>query len=147
VIGNRTRVKVVKNKLAPPFKEVEFDILYGEGISKEGDLLDAATNANLVEKAGSWFSYKDERIGQGRDTAIKWLKDHPEIVKTLRTELFAKAGIGTKPIQPETGLAATEAKAVAAKAVAASNAAATPKMAHQAAAPTKEAATKAPPKK
>lgn len=147
VIGNRTRVKVVKNKLAPPFKEVEFDILYGEGISKEGDLLDAATNANLIEKAGSWFSYKDERVGQGRDTAIKWLKEHPEVVKTLRTDLFAKAGIGTKPIQADTTVAALEGKAAATKAVAASNAAATPKMAHQSAAPAKEAATKAAPKK
>lgn len=145
VIGNRTRVKVVKNKLAPPFKEVEFDILYGEGISKEGDLLDASTNANLIEKAGSWFSYKDERIGQGRDTAVKWLKEHPEIVKTLRTDLFAKAGIGTKPIQPEKGEVADQAKALASKAVAASNAAAG-KMAHMST-PAKEPATKAAPKK
>ena len=144
VIGNRTRVKVVKNKLAPPFKEVEFDILYGEGISKEGDLLDAATNANLLEKSGSWFSYKDERIGQGRDTAIKWLKDHPEVVSNLRTELFAKAGIGTKPIQPETGAAAVQAKTLAANAVAASNA--TAKMTHMST-PAKEPATKSAPKK
>jgi len=148
VVGNRTRVKVVKNKLAPPFKEVEFDILYGEGIAKEGDLLDAATNANLVEKSGSWFSYKDERIGQGRDTAIKWLKEQPEVVKTLRKELFAKAGIGTKPIQPETGPEALEAKAMATNAVAAVNASAShsTKLAHMSA-PGKEPMTKAAPKK
>src|SRR5476649_2067986 len=81
VIGNRTRVKVVKNKMAPPFKEVEFDILYGEGISKEGDLLDIAVQHNLVEKSGTWFAHKDERMGQGRDNAVKWLKDHPEVIK------------------------------------------------------------------
>jgi recombination protein RecA len=140
VVGNRTRVKVVKNKLAPPFREVEFDILYGEGIAKEGDLLDAATNANLVEKSGSWFSYKDERIGQGRDTAIKWLKDHPEIVKDLRKTLFEKAGIGAKPIQPEAPIAADVAKPGMAAAAPAG------KMAHMST-PSKEPMTKAAPKK
>jgi recombination protein RecA len=139
VVGNRTRVKVVKNKLAPPFREVEFDILYGEGIAKEGDLLDAATNANLVEKSGSWFSYKDERIGQGRDTAIKWLKDQPEVVKELRKNLFEKAGIGAKPIQPEATPAAVEQAKAA-------NATAPGKMAHMATA-SKEPMTKAAPKK
>jgi recombination protein RecA len=139
VVGNRTRVKVVKNKLAPPFREVEFDILYGEGIAKEGDLLDAATNANLVEKSGSWFSYKDERIGQGRDTAIKWLKDQPEVVKELRKNLFEKAGIGAKPIQPEATPAAVEQAKAA-------NASAPGKMAHMATA-SKEPMTKAAPKK
>ena len=94
VIGNRTRVKVVKNKLAPPFREVEFDILYGEGISKEGDLLDIAVNQNLVEKSGTWFSYQDERMGQGREKAVAWLKEHPEVQKTLRTEILVKAGMG-----------------------------------------------------
>ncbi len=97
VVGNRTRVKVVKNKLAPPFKEVEFDILYGEGISKEGDLLDIAVSQGLIEKSGSWFAHKDERIGQGRDSAVRWLKDHPEIVKALRAEVLEKSGIGKKP--------------------------------------------------
>src|SRR4051794_20672722 len=77
VIGNRTRVKVVKNKMAPPFKEVEFDILYGEGISKEGDLLDLASGMNIIEKSGTWYTYKDERIGQGRENARQWLKEHP----------------------------------------------------------------------
>jgi recombination protein RecA len=97
VVGNRTRVKVVKNKMAPPFKEVEFDILYGEGISKEGDLLDIAVSQNLIEKSGTWFAYKDERMGQGRDNATKWLKDHPEVIKTLRGEVLTKVGIGAKP--------------------------------------------------
>jgi recombination protein RecA len=96
VIGNRTRVKVVKNKLAPPFKEIEFDILYGEGISKEGDLLDIAVQHNLIEKSGTWFSYQDERMGQGRDNSIRWLKERPEVIKTLRAGVLAKAGVGAK---------------------------------------------------
>lgn len=94
IIGNRTRVKVVKNKVAPPFKEVEFDILYGEGISKEGDLLDLAAAHNIIEKSGSWYSYKDERIGQGRESARQFLKDRPEIIKSVRDEVMKKAGIG-----------------------------------------------------
>jgi len=142
VVGNRTRVKVVKNKLAPPFREVEFDILYGEGIAKEGDLLDASTNANLVEKSGSWFSYKDERIGQGRDTAIKWLKEHPEVVKELRKNLFEKAGIGAKPIQADNTPAGVEAANTAKNVVAN----APGKMAHMST-PSKEPMTKAAPKK
>lgn len=93
VVGNRTRVKVVKNKLAPPFKEIEFDIMYGEGISKEGDLLDIAVSQNLVEKSGTWYSYQDERIGQGRDNSIKWLKEHPAVIQTLRNEVLKKAGV------------------------------------------------------
>jgi recombination protein RecA len=104
VIGNRTRVKVVKNKLAPPFKEVEFDIMYGEGISKEGDLLDIAVSQNLIEKSGTWFSYKDERIGQGRDNSIRWLKERPEVIQALRAEVLLKSGIGAKPApKPEAG--------------------------------------------
>jgi recombination protein RecA len=98
VIGNRTRVKVVKNKLAPPFKEIEFDILYGEGISKEGDILDLAVTHNLVEKSGTWFAYQDERMGQGREKAIGWLKDHADVMKTLRKQLLEKSGIGAKPV-------------------------------------------------
>ncbi len=93
VIGNRTRVKVVKNKMAPPFKEVEFDILYGEGISKEGDLLDLASNMNIIEKSGTWYTYKDERVGQGRENARTFLKERPEIMKQVRAEVLAKAGI------------------------------------------------------
>ena len=108
VIGNRTRVKVVKNKLAPPFKEVEFDILYGEGISKEGDLLDIAVNLNLIEKSGTWFAYKDERMGQGRDNAIRWLKDHPPVIQTLRQEILKKSGV-TKDATPAAQAAAPSA--------------------------------------
>src|SRR5580692_505450 len=87
IIGNRTRVKVVKNKLAAPFREAEFDILYGEGISREGDLLDIAVNNNLLEKSGSWFSYKGERIGQGRENARTFLKEHPELTQRLDQDL------------------------------------------------------------
>src|SRR5690349_1217507 len=83
VVGNRTRVKVVKNKVAPPFKEVEFDIMYGQGISREGDILDMAVNDNLVEKSGSWFSFNGERIGQGRENAKDYLKEHPEVAKEI----------------------------------------------------------------
>jgi recombination protein RecA len=96
VIGNRTRVKVVKNKMAPPFREVEFDILYGEGISKEGDILDLAANNNVIEKSGTWYTYKDERIGQGRDNARNYLKERPEMVKTIRDEVLKKLGIGNR---------------------------------------------------
>jgi recombination protein RecA len=78
VVGNRTKVKVAKNKVAPPFREAEFDIMYGEGISREGDLLDLASNNVVVEKSGAWFSYKGERLGQGRENAKQTLKDHPE---------------------------------------------------------------------
>ena len=96
VIGNRTRVKVVKNKMAPPFKEVEFDILYGEGISKEGDLLDLAANLNVIEKSGTWYTYKDERIGQGRENARTYLKERPEMVKSVYAEVLKKSGIEMK---------------------------------------------------
>jgi recombination protein RecA len=97
VIGNRTRVKVVKNKLAPPFKEVEFDILYGEGISKEGDVLDLAAQHNVIEKSGTWYTYKDERIGQGRENARNFLKQHPEMLTQARKEVLEKLGVGARP--------------------------------------------------
>jgi len=93
VIGNRTRVKVVKNKVAPPFREVEFDILYGQGISREGDLLDLAVENNLVEKSGAWFSYGGERIGQGRENARDFLKSHPEMLRDVEAKLYEKFGI------------------------------------------------------
>jgi recombination protein RecA len=89
IIGNRTKVKVVKNKVAPPFREAEFDILYGEGISREGDVLDTAVTQNMVEKNGSWFSYKGERIGQGRENARQFLKAHPEVSASLDRGLRA----------------------------------------------------------
>jgi recombination protein RecA len=93
VIGNRTRVKVVKNKVAPPFKEVEFDILYGEGISREGDLLDLASEQGMIEKSGTWYTYGTERIGQGRENARSWLKEHPEAMEKVRRAVLEKAGL------------------------------------------------------
>lgn len=89
VIGNRTKVKVVKNKVAPPFKQVEFDILYGEGISKEGSLIDVASDLGVVEKSGSWYSYKGERLGQGRDNVRIFLKDNPDIAREIEAEIMA----------------------------------------------------------
>src|SRR4026209_2108070 len=89
VVGSRTRVKVVKNKMAPPFKEVEFDILYGEGISREGELVDLASEANIVDKSGAWFSYGGERIGQGRENAKQFLIDHPEVYNSIEAKVLA----------------------------------------------------------
>ena len=93
VVGARTRVKVVKNKLAPPFREAEFDILYGEGISQEGDILDLGVETGLVEKSGSWYSIAGERIGQGRENARVFLKDHPEITGEVRRKILEKSGV------------------------------------------------------
>jgi recombination protein RecA len=92
--GSRTRVKVVKNKLAPPFREAEFDILYGEGISREGDLLDVGTELGMVEKSGAWYSLDGERIGQGRENARSFLKEHKEVSLDLRKKILAHYGIG-----------------------------------------------------
>ncbi|ASD64924.1 recombinase RecA [Bdellovibrio bacteriovorus] len=94
VTGNRTAVKVVKNKMAPPFTKVEFDLMYGEGISEEGDLLDLAVTAGMVEKSGAWFSINGERMGQGRDAAKTFLKEHPEYMTELRKKILAANGIG-----------------------------------------------------
>jgi recombination protein RecA len=96
IVGNRTRVKIVKNKVASPFKEAEFDILYGEGTSREGDLIDIGVSKNLVEKSGSWFSYRGERIGQGRENARLHLKEHPETAQRLDEELRVALGIAPK---------------------------------------------------
>jgi len=93
VIGSRTRVKVVKNKVAPPFKEVEFDILYGEGISKEGDLLDLAVEKNIVDKSGAWFSFDKDRIGQGRENSRIFLKEHPDIAGLIKERLLTELGL------------------------------------------------------
>src|SRR6478672_3848193 len=98
VVGNRTKVKVVKNKVASPFREAEFDIIYGEGISKEGDLIDLGVAQNIVEKSGSWFSYKGERIGQGRENARQFLKDNPETRARVDTEV--RKALGLVPAQP-----------------------------------------------
>ncbi len=97
VVGNRTKVKVVKNKLASPFREAEFDIVYGEGISKEGEMIDLGVQHNVIEKSGSWFSYKGERIGQGRENARQFLKDNPDIRQSIDTELRKALGL----IKPE----------------------------------------------
>ncbi|MGH7073784.1 MAG: recombinase RecA [Stellaceae bacterium] len=93
VIGNQTRVKVVKNKMAPPFKVVEFDIMYGEGVSKRGELLDLGMQAGVVEKSGSWFSYDGQRIGQGRENAKQFLKDNPEMADAIEHAVRANAGL------------------------------------------------------
>ncbi len=93
VIGNRTRVKVVKNKVAPPFKEVEFDIIYGQGISTEGDILDMAADKNIIEKSGTWYNYGAERIGQGRENARQYLKEHPEMMAKVRAQVLEKFGM------------------------------------------------------
>jgi recombination protein RecA len=92
-IGNRTRVKVVKNKVAAPFREAEFDIIYGEGICHEGDVLDLGVTHNIVEKSGSWFSFGGERIGQGRDNARRFLKEHPELSLRIDGELRKALGL------------------------------------------------------
>ena len=93
IVGNQTRVKVVKNKVAPPFRVVEFDIMYGEGISKTGELLDLGVNANIVEKAGAWFSYNGERIGQGRENAKKFLRENPAVASTIENAVRENAGL------------------------------------------------------
>jgi recombination protein RecA len=93
VVGNRTKIKVVKNKVAPPFKELEFDIMYGEGISKEGDLLDVAANEGIVEKAGSWYSYNNAKLGQGREASKEYLKQNKELMEEIRHKVLAKHGI------------------------------------------------------
>jgi recombination protein RecA len=97
VIGNRTRVKVVKNKVAPPFKEVEFDIMYGQGISREGDLLDMASQESVVEKSGTWFSFEGERIGQGREQAKAFLREHPAVLQKIEGQVLAKFGVRRGP--------------------------------------------------
>ena len=102
VIGNRTRIKIVKNKVAPPFKEVEFDIMYGEGISKVGDLLDLATEAEIVEKSGSWFSYNEDRIGQGRENVKVFLKENPDIAADIEKKLIEKFELSAPEPQAET---------------------------------------------
>ncbi|MBA3462025.1 MAG: recombinase RecA [Deltaproteobacteria bacterium] len=111
VIGNRTRVKVVKNKLAPPFKEVEFDILYGHGISRDGDLVDLASEANIVDKSGAWFSYNGERIGQGRENAKAFLAEHPEVYNSIEAKVLAHYNvrrIGIDVVEPPAAPAGAE---------------------------------------
>ena len=98
VIGSETRVKVVKNKVAPPFKQAEFDILYGEGISREGEIIEMGSNLKLVEKAGAWYSYKGEKIGQGKDNAREYLREHAEIANEIDTKIRAHANMGNMAV-------------------------------------------------
>ncbi|NLK44216.1 MAG: recombinase RecA [Tissierellia bacterium] len=103
ILGNRTRVKVVKNKLAPPFKQAEFDIMYGTGISKEGSILDAGVTTNIINKSGSWYSYNEHRLGQGRENSKDFLKENPTIAKEIEYKIRAKLGLmeDTNPSQEE----------------------------------------------
>src|SRR6187401_2366117 len=113
IVGNRTKVKVAKNKVAPPFRECEFDIMYGEGISREGDLLDLASNNRVVEKSGAWFSYNGERLGQGRENAKQTLKDNPEVLRRIENEVKLALGL---PVKEEVEAAPVEQKKAAAAA-------------------------------
>ncbi len=101
ILGNRTRVKVVKNKMAPPFKQVEFDLMYGEGVSREGDVLDLAADSDIIEKTGSWFSYGKDRIGQGRENAKEFLKTNPKIAAEIEAKLREHYGLVTAPALKE----------------------------------------------
>ncbi len=111
VVGNRTKVKVAKNKVAPPFRECEFDIMYGEGISREGDVLDLAVAQRVVDKSGAWFSYKGDRLGQGRENSKQALRDNAELLKKIEREVKVKLGMPVREEKPET---APNAKAAAA---------------------------------
>ena len=108
VIGNETRVKVVKNKMAPPFKSAEFDVLYGEGISKEGSVLDMALQCNVVKKSGSWFTYDGDQLGQGRENVRKFLKDNPQITEEIGNKVKAEFGLIEVPDQLADGESATD---------------------------------------
>jgi recombination protein RecA len=102
IIGNRAKVKVVKNKIAPPFKEVEFDIVYGRGISKEGDILDLGVDANLVEKSGTWYSYNGERLGQGRENAKTFLREHPDLITDIELKIRELHNLKPSAVSPAT---------------------------------------------
>jgi len=106
--GNRTRVKVVKNKIAPPFKEAEFDIIYGEGISREGEIIDLGVNYGIIEKAGAWYSYGDDRLGQGRDSVRKLLRENEELARALEAKILESAGIRIEPEKGEESKNGTE---------------------------------------
>jgi recombination protein RecA len=94
MVGNRTRVKVVKNKVAPPFKQAEFDIMYGKGISREGGLIDVGVEAGLIRKAGAWFTYEGDQLGQGKENARKFLKDNPDLANEIEKKILEKLGVG-----------------------------------------------------
>ena len=118
VVGNRTRVKVVKNKMAPPFREVEFDITYGEGISREGTLIDMGVAANVIDKAGAWLSYGGDRIGQGRENAKDFLRQNPDVAEKIEAEVLSKHGLaranaGASPAATEAPIESPKAEKVA----------------------------------
>ena len=100
VIGSETRVKVVKNKVAPPFKQAEFDILYGEGISREGEVVDLGSTHNIVEKSGAWYSYNGDRIGQGKDNAREYLRERPEVALEIENKIREKLGVAARGAAP-----------------------------------------------
>jgi recombination protein RecA len=116
VVGSRTRIKVVKNKLSPPFREVEFDMIYGEGVSREGELIDLAVAANIIEKSGAWLAYEGERIGQGRENAKTFLREHPEVYASIEAKVLAQHNLSRNggPIQIEVKDATATAKDAAA---------------------------------
>ncbi|MSQ47380.1 MAG: recombinase RecA [Deltaproteobacteria bacterium] len=101
IVGNRTKVKVVKNKVAPPFKEAEFDVLYGSGVSKEGELVDIGSENGIVDKSGAWYSFSGDRIGQGRENAKEYLKEHPEISQIIESKIREKFGVATAAVAEE----------------------------------------------
>ena len=101
VVGNRTRVKVVKNKVSPPFKEAEFDIMFGKGISKEGDILDLAVAHDIINKSGAWFSYEGNKIGQGRENTKLYMIQNPEFTSMIEAQVREKCGVGVKKDTPE----------------------------------------------
>ena len=107
VVGNRTRIKVVKNKVAPPFREAEFDIMFGKGISREGDVLDLAVAQNVIQKSGAWFAYQENKIGQGRENAKQYLREHPEVLDEVEAKVREAYGLSggekTEGADPETG--------------------------------------------
>jgi recombination protein RecA len=105
IVGGRTRVKVVKNKMAPPFKEAEFDILYGTGISRDGEIVDIGSEMGIVEKSGAWYSYGGERIGQGREAAKQFLKEHPETAEQIMAKVMEKVGLKRPAAEPEAPVA------------------------------------------
>ena len=101
VVGNHTKVKVVKNKVAPPFRTAEFDIVYGEGISREGTLLDMAVERDIIHKSGAWFSYKDQRVAQGRENTRLYMKEHPEVTEEIEAELRKELFSNVQPVLAE----------------------------------------------
>jgi recombination protein RecA len=115
VVGNQTRVKVVKNRMAPPFRVVDFDIMYGEGISKTGELIDLGVKANIVEKSGAWFSYDGQRVGQGRENAKQFMKDNPDVAQAIEAKVRAQAGIVADAMLDASGGAEESEEAAAAE--------------------------------